>query len=122
MPPTLVLIYCEADGTVPLLEWMDAMGVKAREKCLVRIERLRALGHELRRPEADLLKEGIHELRASYQGVHYRLLYFFDGPRVVLSHGVTKERQIPAREIALAARRKRLFEQDRIRHTYRESE
>ena len=40
-------------------------------------ERLRELGHELRRPEADTLWDGIYELRASVQGVHYSVLYFF---------------------------------------------
>jgi hypothetical protein len=35
------------------------------------------MGHELRRPEADFLRDGIYELRASLGGVHHRILYFF---------------------------------------------
>jgi DNA-binding XRE family transcriptional regulator len=46
-------------------------------KCAVRIRRLADLGHELRRPEADLLRDGICELRARLGTVNYRILYFF---------------------------------------------
>ena len=60
--------YCEEDGACPFLEWIEQLSVKAQAKCLLRVERLRELGHELRRPEADLLRDGIYELRASLQG------------------------------------------------------
>lgn len=52
---------------------------KALDKCRVRIERLRDLGHELRRPEADLLRDGIYELRVRLGTLNYRMLYFFHG-------------------------------------------
>lgn len=77
MPDADVYLYREADGSLPLLQWLDRLPNKARLKCLTRISRLTELGHALRRPEADLLRDGIYELRASYQGVHYRVLYFF---------------------------------------------
>jgi len=55
------------------------------------VERLRDLGHELRRPEADLLRDGIYELRASLQGIHYRILYFFHGAvAAVVAHGIVE--------------------------------
>ena len=57
MPTIEVVIYQEDDGEVPLLKWLDALPARAQDKCLVRIERLRDLGHELRRPEADINKE-----------------------------------------------------------------
>jgi hypothetical protein len=41
-------------------------------------------GHELRRPIADFLRDGIYELRPSVQGVNYRILYFFSGRNVVV--------------------------------------
>ncbi len=89
-------------------------------KCLARLKRLEDLGHELRRPEADYLRDGIYELRASYQGVHYRMLYFFYGKLgAVVSHGLVKEREVPPREIDLAIRRKTQFESDPKRHTFR---
>lgn len=45
----------------------------------LRLERLGEVGHELRRPEADFLRDGIYELRVSLRGVHRRILYFFHG-------------------------------------------
>jgi hypothetical protein len=35
------------------------------------------LGHELRRPEADFLRDGVYELRISLNHIQYRLLYCF---------------------------------------------
>src|SRR6266516_2730735 len=101
------------DESVPLLEWLDQLPTKVKAKCAERIDRLGELGHELRRPEADFLRDGIYELRASYQGVNYRMLYFFAGKAVVvLSHGLTKEREVPPREIDQAVERKRMVEAD----------
>ena len=58
----------------------------------LRLERLREMGRELRRPEADFLRDGIYELRVSLQGVHHRILYFFHGAvAAVVSHGLIKE-------------------------------
>ena len=65
-----LVYYQEDDETVPMVEWLEELPAKALQKCLVRLERLEQLGHELRRPEADYLRDDIHELRASYQGVH----------------------------------------------------
>jgi phage-related protein len=108
------------DGSVPLVDWLDELPFKVQAKCLERIDRLAELGHELRRPEADYLRDGIYELRASYQGVHYRILYFFSGKAVVVvSHGFTKERAVPAREIEVAIERKRRVEADFNKFTFR---
>jgi len=71
--------------------------VKAFLKCQAAISRLALLGHELRRPEADLWRDGIYELRARLGSVNYRLLYFFHGQTVsVIAHGLTKEAAVPA--------------------------
>jgi phage-related protein len=77
MPQTELLLYQEEDGAVPLLEWLDGLTQKARGKCLVKLERLAELGHELRRPEVDFLRDGIYELRVGLNHVNYRMLYFF---------------------------------------------
>lgn len=90
-------------------------------KCAAGIERLRVLGHELRRPAADTLRDGIHELRLRSGRVHYRILYFFHGRNVaVLAHGLTKEGVVPEQDIARALRRKREFEACPERHIYAE--
>ena len=121
MPQTKVVFYQEKDGTVPVLDWLDDIPAKAQLKCLAKIERLKQEGHELRRPEADLLRDKIYELRSSFQGVHYRILYFFHDRNVaVLSHSITKEDSIPPVEIERAMKRKRQFEQHPEKHTYAE--
>ena len=90
-------------------------------KCLTRIERLKEEGHQLRRPEADLLRDKIYELRASLQGIHYRILYFFHGNvAAVLSHGIVKEDCVPPIEIDRAIQRRKNFEMNPKAHTYEE--
>lgn len=86
------------------------------------MERLSELGHELRRPEADYLRDGIYELRADVSGIHCRVLYFFHGTTaVVISHGVIKKQKVPPQEIERALRRKARFESDPAKHTYEEN-
>ena len=120
MPATTVVFFVDADGTCPLLAWLDLLPTKAQDKCIVRIERLRELGHELRRPEADFLRDGIYELRTSFQSVNYRMLYFFYQQMAVISHGLTKEKQVPEREIEVAIRHRKLFETNPAKYTYEE--
>lgn len=123
-PMISVVFYRDEDGTCPLLEWLDSLPRRAQDKCVVRIERLREKGHELRRPEADYLRDGIYELRAKHLGVNYRILYFFHAETaVVLSHGIMKQAsEVPPREIDLAIRRKKQFAANPGRHTYEETD
>ena len=118
MPETEVVIFSEDDGSVPLLAWLDQLSPKAQDKCIVKIERLAARGHELRRPEADYLRDGIYELRVSLQSVRYRILYFFHGKNAVISHGLVKTRKVPPIEIELAMERKARFGKNPERHTH----
>ena len=120
MPSTQVVFFADEEGC-PVLDWLDHLPKKIQAKAQVRIERLAEMGHELRRPEADYLRDNIYELRWRFQSVNYRILYFFHGKEVVvLSNGLTKEGQVPPREIDLAVERKRAFEIDPVGHTYSE--
>ena len=121
MPRTRVVLYREEDGPCPFLDWFGELPPKAQDKCYLRLERLREMGHELRRPEADFLRDGIYELRVSLQGVHHRILYFFHGAvAAVVSHGLIKERAVPPSEIERAVERKKRFEANPRKHTYEE--
>ena len=121
MPNTTVGFYQEDETTVPVLDWLDGLPTKAQDKCQVRIERLRDLGHELRRPEADILRDGIYELRVRLGTTNYRMLYFFHGRvAAVLAHGLVKENEVPQRDIEIAIRRKLKFELDPDRHSFKE--
>ena len=120
MPAIEVFYFQEDEDKVPLVRWLDRLSAKAQQKCQVRLGRLEALGHDLRRPEADYLRDDIYELRASYQGVHYRMLYFFPGKAaVVVSHGIAKEQRVPPHEIDLAVKRRRVFESSPEKHAFK---
>ena len=100
------------------MPWLLSLPAIAQDKVRLRVKRLMELGHELRRPEADYLRDGIYELRATAGGVHYRVLYFFHGQvAAVLAQGIVKEQRVPDREIGLAIRRKKEFERTPEKHT-----
>jgi phage-related protein len=84
MPATEVRLYQEQDGTVPVLEWLKELQWKNRaafEKCLFLLDLLEEFGHELRRPRADLLRDGVYELRTEVRNVNYRLLLWVRGQK-----------------------------------------
>jgi len=124
MPTTQVLFYQDADGRSPVVDWLEALrarDVVAFTKCATVIERLEESGHELRRPTADFLRDGIYELRAKRGRVNYRLLYFFHGRNVaIVAHALTKEAEVPRADIDRALARRRAFVADPEGHTYRE--
>ena len=87
------------------------------------IERLAQFGHELRRPHADMLCDGIYELRVRHRRVNYRILYFFHGQNIaVLAHGLVKEKEVPDIDIERATQRKRKLESDPERYTFTEGD
>lgn len=110
LPRIEILLHRDDDGTVPVIAWMHSLPPKARDKLRVRIRRLLELGYELRRPEADYLRDGIYELRVSQRGVQYRILYFLHGRgTAVISHGLIKDAIVPPGEIDRAVRRREEF-------------
>lgn len=124
MPTTEVVFYMAADGTSPAYDALQALRTagqhKAAAKCIARIGRLVEKGYELRRPDADYLRDGIYELRATYQTVNYRFLYFFHGRRIaVLSQLITKEDKVPDSEIDRAIANRKKFEGDPEKRTLR---
>jgi phage-related protein len=123
MARTRVVYYREGDGTVPVLEFLAAVPERAKVKIIARIGRLRELGHELRRPEADYLGDGIYELRTALGHVKYRVLYFFHwNVAAVLSSGLAKEDKIPPVELERARQRMARFNQAPQAHTFEEQD
>lgn len=122
MPKTKIVFYKEDDVSVPALDWLAKLPPKALDKCRTKIERLAEMGHELRRPEADFLRDKIYELRVGLRGINYRMLYFFHGnTAAVLAHGIVKESAVPPKEIDLAIKRKEKFESNPNKYTYEET-
>ena len=119
MPQTDIVIYQESPDSVPLVDWLASVPEDARTKCRLKIRRLAECGHELRRPEADYLRDGIYELRIGHRKTNYRILYTFVGHRIaLLTHGIVKEDRVPPKEIDEAIRRKVQWELDPQTHTY----
>ena len=123
MPSCHVVFYQETDGDAPVVDWLKELrktDAKAFTKCRAALARLAQLGHELRRPEADLLRDGIYELRIRKGSVNYRLLYFFHQRTVsVVAHGLTKEDLVPPTEINRAIVRKSAYAANPIAHTFK---
>jgi len=126
VPPTEVFFYQEERGHASVVEWLTTLrrtDRRAYAKCVARLRRLAEVGHELRRPEADYLRDGLYELRARQGHVNYRILYFFHGRNVaILAHALTKEGVIPEADLERTLRRKEAFEQNPEQHTYEEDE
>ncbi len=126
MPQAELIFYQEDDGSVPVREWLldlQRSNRRAFAKCVDKLGLLSEQGHELRRPHADMLRDGIYELRARSGNVNYRILYFFHGKNVaVLGHALTKEAKVPTKDIDRAIRRKQIYEKDPAGHSYSEDE
>ncbi|NOT30837.1 MAG: type II toxin-antitoxin system RelE/ParE family toxin [Planctomycetes bacterium] len=125
MPITRVYFYQDADGRAPVREWLRELRLedaRGHEKCVARIEHLAELGHELRRPEADTLRDGVHELRARRGTVNYRILYFFclfkGKNAVVLAHALAKGGVVPRADIERALERKARVTRDPMTHLH----
>lgn len=106
MAQVTIHFYREENGSVPFEQWLEDLAkrnTKAYKKCLTYLKHLQREGHELKRPTSATLRDGIHELRPTYQGVNYRILYGFAGQAlVVVSHGITKQKRVPPAEIEKA--------------------
>ena len=123
MPTTSILFYQEKAGVVPVADWLNELKSKNKAgfaNCVGRIRQLQSTGHELRRPTADYLRDGIYKLRAKHRNVQYRILYFFSGKDIaVLNHSLIKKSSaVPKKDIELAIQRKQKFEQNPKQHTY----
>ena len=121
MPATEVRVFRDARGAAQVLAWLDNLGQRepvAYAKCLERILALSEHGHQLRRPHADYLRDGVYELRARFQRNQYRMLYFFVGKIAVLSNACKKPgNQVPKIEIERAIENRMLAETDLNLHT-----
>jgi phage-related protein len=123
VPATEIVFYCDEHGHAPVLDWLD--GIRKSDprgwaKCFARIEDLAERGHDLDRPHASVLEDGIYELRIRHIKTQYRILYFFyQRLTAVLVVGLTKKGdKVPPADIALAKARRREFESDPEGHTW----
>jgi len=96
-----VFYYETLDGKCPAQEFIDSRDKENQAKILSLISYLEEHGPNLPRPYADLLVDGIHELRTKLSGDEVRTLYFFCFKRyIILTHSFIKhENAVPTKEI-----------------------
>jgi len=120
MPQATLNVFRKSTDDAPLKEWLKelkSIEPRAYHSCLSRILELERIGHEMRPPLNRHLGDGIYELRAKKGRVNYRVLYFFCGQNVVcMTHGFTKEGEIPDAEIERANESRKLITADRDKH------
>lgn len=110
--------FREEDGSVPMVIWLDSQSGFTRKKCRALLSLLQEFGHQLRRPHADYLRDGVYELRFSAGAVNHRVLYGFAGQKIVVAtHVIQKERKVPNKEIDLAKGRLERFRNRPSKHT-----
>lgn len=126
MPVLEVIFYKDDGGTLPVLDWLEQMGRRDQrivDKCRVAIDLLASMGHELQRPQAAYLRDDIFELRIHFQRVNYRILYFFyERTAAIVAHGLTKEAEVPDKDINLAIERRKKFIANPKKHQELEEE
>jgi len=124
MPKTKLRLFRDSDGSVPVIDWLTETRKRNRKafaKCIHLLDLLGQFGHELRRPRADFLRDGVYELRTEVGGVNYRILYGFVGKQIALvSHGITKGKKVPNFEIDRAKVRLAIYRKDPDRYSTEE--
>jgi phage-related protein len=99
-----IYYYIDARGNNPVKEFIASLPLKERAKVLAYIEELRQQGHNLRRPLADYVGQGIYELRPKHNRVFY---FFFMKDSAVLVHAIKKKTdKIPEGDLQLCVKRK----------------
>jgi len=93
-------------GEQPVDVFLKSMDVKLRAKVYRSFQLLEDKGNQLREPDSKHLEDGIYELRTTLGGNTGRVLFFFfDGRRIILTHGfIKKSQKTPRREIDKAKR------------------
>jgi phage-related protein len=99
--------YRQERGNEPVREFLKSLPKAARIEAGAALADVEEIGPNLRRPEADYLRDGIYELRFRSERVEYRILYFFDRFEVVLTNAfVKKTKKVPREEIERAILRR----------------
>ena len=100
-----VVFYRSPRGECFTEDFLNGLPAKVRGKILRWIEALETHGPNLPRPYADVVRGKIRELRIVFGSNQYRLLYFFAGKQIVVTHGfVKKTAQVPLEELERAER------------------
>ena len=107
-----VLYYSENEKEASEIElFIESKDERNQAKILAWLEKLEELGPNLPRPYADILTDGIHELRIKLSGNQIRILYFFCFKNfIILTNQFVKNTdKVPKNEINKAKKRRDNF-------------
>lgn len=97
--------YRAPRGTCPVREFLGVLPDRLQMKVAAWLGMLQEQGPQLHRPYSDVVQGPIRELRISLGRLEVRLLYFFHGSRIIVTHGFLKKCQrLPPMEIKRAHR------------------
>lgn len=110
-PEWTLEFYLDANGSSPVIEFLDSLDKKTRARFGWSMEQVRLRNVQARYPLVRHLEGDLWELREESHTNIYRIVYFFfTGRRIVFLHGFQKKTQrIPRRELELAQQRHRAF-------------
>lgn len=102
--PLNICYFVDERGQKPVKEFIDSLSCKEQAKVMAYLVELRQQGHNLRRPMADYIGDGVYELRPKDNRIFY---FFFHKDNVVLLHALRKKTdKIPKGDLALCFKRK----------------
>jgi phage-related protein len=119
--PALYIIkyYVTAKGDCPFAAFLEETQPRVKAKFIKILDLLSYQGPNLRRPHADVLRDGIREIRIRLGTNRYRALYFFisiSRKDIIITHGILKKTdEVPQGEIEKALRYKKDLE-NRLSH------
>lgn len=96
------ILFCdEMERFCPVTEFLDQCSATHQVKLLRLLSLLEEQGPVLTRPYADILHDGIHELRFTLSQDNVRVLYFFCFQRFIVLHNVFYKNtaRVPEKEI-----------------------
>ncbi len=99
-----VYFFMDESGFSPVEKFINELSEKERAKVRAYIKILKEFGHNVRRPIADYLGEGIYELRPQAHRVFY--FYFMKDSAVLLHMLRKKTDKIPFNDLKLCIKRK----------------
>jgi phage-related protein len=100
--------FVDEEGYKPVRDFIDSLPDREQAKIYAFIAELKDQGHNLRRPMADYLGNGIYELRPKDNRIFY---FFYLRDRAILVHAMKKHvKKIPESDLRLCLKRKSKIE------------
>jgi len=111
-----VEFYETPTGKCPAAEFLKSLNERTELPYIqYDLDRLEELGNKLGPPYVKPLGDHIYELRTKIGTVNYRLLFFFDHEKIVISNGFRKEGKVPPNQIARAKQHRKDYLQRHAR-------